>query len=413
MRRNNIKMLIFAERLWPQGSGAQLALKFLIDNLKKYIDITIITLSHLSYYEKIKYYHGIKIIKIPQVKVPGKFFSLTSSILHSRKLIENLVRNTDIIYIADTWVFPAFLAKRLNKPVIKMFHSLANVNYFTAPTANTEYNNIIDLVKAVLRNNLFYRKHFHKQIIEPLYAITSDIFSWNIVTKCIDINITPSNALKNKLKSLLPGLKIIHIPNIIPNEPYIPLDKNPDKTFIYVGGKDYQKGFFDLEKAIVFLGKKAILQTGICYRYRVFELVSTLKHAERKQILLSNNLKVILRAKLQRRELMKLYQRVHVAIIPSKCFEAFPYAAIEAQLWGRPVIASKIGGIPEIIEDRKTGILVEPGNPRKLAEAIEIFCNMSESIITDIGLRAREHILKKFNNREIIKKTLRIIFSLI
>ena len=45
-------------------------------------------------------------------------------------------------------------------------------------------------------------------------------------------------------------------------------------------------------------------------------------------------------------------------------------AILEAQACKLPVIASRVGGIPDIIEDRKSGILVEPKNPGQIAKAI-------------------------------------------
>ncbi|HPM42230.1 MAG TPA: glycosyltransferase family 4 protein [Candidatus Omnitrophota bacterium] len=50
--------------------------------------------------------------------------------------------------------------------------------------------------------------------------------------------------------------------------------------------------------------------------------------------------------------------------------EAVGMALIEAQAAGVASVASRVGGIPEVVQDGKTGILVEPGNPRALAEAI-------------------------------------------
>jgi len=56
-------------------------------------------------------------------------------------------------------------------------------------------------------------------------------------------------------------------------------------------------------------------------------------------------------------------------ILPSMR-EAFGMVILEAMVSGLPIIASRTGGIPEIIEDGKTGLLVPPNNPQKLAETI-------------------------------------------
>ena len=53
----------------------------------------------------------------------------------------------------------------------------------------------------------------------------------------------------------------------------------------------------------------------------------------------------------------------------------YPMAALEAMAVGKPVIASRVGGIPEIIRHRETGLLVSPGNPQSLAEGLHQLFN--------------------------------------
>lgn len=58
-------------------------------------------------------------------------------------------------------------------------------------------------------------------------------------------------------------------------------------------------------------------------------------------------------------------------LVPSRWPENQPYAVLEAQARGVPVIASRVGGIPELIEDGRTGLLVPPGDPAALAAAAD------------------------------------------
>jgi glycosyltransferase involved in cell wall biosynthesis len=59
-----------------------------------------------------------------------------------------------------------------------------------------------------------------------------------------------------------------------------------------------------------------------------------------------------------------------IFVLPS-LKEGLPYALLEAGQAGLPTVASRVGGIPDIIEDGKMGILVDPKNPRELARALE------------------------------------------
>jgi glycosyltransferase involved in cell wall biosynthesis len=62
-------------------------------------------------------------------------------------------------------------------------------------------------------------------------------------------------------------------------------------------------------------------------------------------------------------------RRHHIMVMPS-LVEGFGVASLEAAACGRPVIASNVGGVPEVVQDGRTGILVPPGDHRRLAEAI-------------------------------------------
>jgi glycosyltransferase involved in cell wall biosynthesis len=76
-------------------------------------------------------------------------------------------------------------------------------------------------------------------------------------------------------------------------------------------------------------------------------------------------------------------------VIPSIWEEAFPYAALEAMSVGRPVLASRVGGMPEIVEDGKTGMLFDKGDSAGLsAIAIQLASNAERC--SAMGHLARE-----------------------
>jgi len=83
-----------------------------------------------------------------------------------------------------------------------------------------------------------------------------------------------------------------------------------------------------------------------------------------------------------RREMPHFYSLFDIFVHPPIYPDALPGVVYEAMACGRPVIASRIGGIPEIVSHGETGILVEPGNPTALAAAII-------SLLEDEGKRAQ------------------------
>jgi glycosyltransferase involved in cell wall biosynthesis len=68
---------------------------------------------------------------------------------------------------------------------------------------------------------------------------------------------------------------------------------------------------------------------------------------------------------------MEAWRRSIIALLPSVGPESCPTAVMEAMTAGRPVIASRIGGLVDLVADGETGLLVEPGNPSALRQAIE------------------------------------------
>ena len=67
-----------------------------------------------------------------------------------------------------------------------------------------------------------------------------------------------------------------------------------------------------------------------------------------------------------------LFRAADVVVLPSR-WEGLPLSLLEAMARARPVIATAVGGVPEVIEDGVHGRLVPPGDPRVLADALEAF----------------------------------------
>ena len=100
-------------------------------------------------------------------------------------------------------------------------------------------------------------------------------------------------------------------------------------------------------------------------------------------------------------ELMKLYRNVDLIVIPS-IYEAFGLVVGEAMIMEIPIIATKVDGIVEMIENRKEGLLVEPANPQELADAIEEMY-LNKVLRENLIINAKEKI-KEFDTENIAKK---------
>lgn len=85
-----------------------------------------------------------------------------------------------------------------------------------------------------------------------------------------------------------------------------------------------------------------------------------------------------------------------VVLMPSREHESFGLVAVEAALLERPVIASRLGGLAEIVVDGETGFLVEPENPAEIARRLEEILSQPETTARQ-GRDARERALKHFS----------------
>ncbi len=94
-------------------------------------------------------------------------------------------------------------------------------------------------------------------------------------------------------------------------------------------------------------------------------------------------------------ELRGYYQDASVLVVPSWWAEAFGIVGIEAMANARPVVAFKTGGIPDWLEDKETGYVVERGNIEELAEKISLLLDNKE-LARRMGENGRQRVLPKY-----------------
>ena len=87
--------------------------------------------------------------------------------------------------------------------------------------------------------------------------------------------------------------------------------------------------------------------------------------------------------------------------------EGLPTVLMEASACGRPVIASDIPGCRDVVQDGATGILVPPGSPSDLAQAIASLLRDPDERI-GMGRRGREYMEARFNQDDINRRTIEV-----
>jgi len=103
-----------------------------------------------------------------------------------------------------------------------------------------------------------------------------------------------------------------------------------------------------------------------------------------------------------RDNISEILDKIDIFVLPS-LWEGLGIAVIEAAAAGKPIVASRVGGIPEIIENERTGVLVESKNVKSLADGLErVLLGEGEALL--MGRSARDYVKEKFDIKRMVKE---------
>jgi glycosyltransferase involved in cell wall biosynthesis len=112
-----------------------------------------------------------------------------------------------------------------------------------------------------------------------------------------------------------------------------------------------------------------------------------------------------------RSDVHELMEISDILVMPSR-WEGLPVAMLEACAHGLPVVASRVGGIPEVIESGITGLLVEPDDPAALAGGILTLLK-DPTMRQALGAAARDRVVERFDARRVASRMGELYFDLL
>jgi len=115
--------------------------------------------------------------------------------------------------------------------------------------------------------------------------------------------------------------------------------------------------------------------------------------------------RVELRGFVAQEELVSLYRRADLCVVPSILYESFSYTCLQAMACGRPLVATTMGGIPEVVADGETGLLVPPGDPAALAHALERLID-DPALRRRLGDAGRERAVRLYDHHVVAEQNL-------
>jgi glycosyltransferase involved in cell wall biosynthesis len=199
--------------------------------------------------------------------------------------------------------------------------------------------------------------------------------------------------------------QVIIMPNPTELPTKIPIRNHPHKvSLVFCGRVGQRKGAFDLIEAFAKLPDKykeftQMILAGDGEIEKAQQLAESLNVAQYITFLGWINSQ-------QRDELLS---KADVFVLPSYN-EGLPMAILEAMGWGLPIIATPVGGIPDLVISQQNGLLVAPGNIQELSQAIQLLIE-DENLRLSLGRVARKNV-EKFDIRSYCYHLAEIYYSL-
>lgn len=395
-----MKILILSELFYPHGSGAELATWLYVKMLaEEGFKITVVTskFPNESSFEVLN--ERIRIYRLPiNVMIGTRYRTLVNVGTLMSNLLNKLIKWSDIVYIPGGWFSVIPLVKVHKKPLIVHLHNYSII----CPTSLLYDFANMSVGKCSLRSFMLHEYIEKRRSLPSVIAscFINELFGkhYSKLARSADVLIFVSKAQMELILSEIPSLKekSYMIYNPIPDLPYV---KSEQKGIGYLGGKSFVKGFHILIRALKMLRRDTL------------EAYFTKASKELKRLRLTNGILINLLPKTNLEDVMK---KISITVVPSLWPEPLPYALIESMLYGKLIVASNIGGIPEIASNHLSGVkLVKPGDHTEIANALDHFLSLSLEEFNEIGAKNREYVLRKMSNEEILRNFIKILCNAI
>jgi glycosyltransferase involved in cell wall biosynthesis len=195
------------------------------------------------------------------------------------------------------------------------------------------------------------------RMLALLFALEAYWHKWQGSYDAVDMFLSPSKFLAGLVAKRIPAEKIAILHNGIDCNEYQP-NYTDNGYALYFGRLSAEKG---IETLLAAHGKMG--------RHLPLKVVGTGPLAEK---LRSSHPAAEFLGYKSGQELKDIVANAAFVVVPSECYENCSMVVLESMAFGKPLIGSRIGGIPEQIENDKTGFLFEAGNVEELARKMDI-----------------------------------------
>lgn len=209
--------------------------------------------------------------------------------------------------------------------------------------------------------------------------------SFGLYHDTIDRLVAPSRFYRDKLVEWgWDAGRIAYIPNSIDAKAYSPATHEGDYV-VYAGRLAPEKGLATLVRAAALARQKLVLAG------------SGPEEPALRRLAGEVGAEVAFTGHLDKPALQRLIGEARALVLSSEWYENAPISLLEAYALGRPVVGTRIGGIPELVVDGQTGALVEPANAAMLAEALAALASLPPSARAAMGATGRDWVAREFS----------------
>lgn len=212
----------------------------------------------------------------------------------------------------------------------------------------------------------------------------------------VDRFIAPSNFLRSKMiEGGFPSGRITWIPNFVNLDAYRP--KDGTDYFLYFGRLLYEKGLDVLIEAVSKLDTGRLVIMGEGPREQELKALASEKAPDRVEFIGYRG----------GDELMRVLDGAQFVVLPSRWYENLPFTIMEAFAAGKAVVASRVGGIPEMVEDGVNGCLFPVGDGEALAGCLRKML-ADPGMRAEMGRRGRAKAEKLYNRAEHYRRIIEV-----
>ena len=302
--------------------------------------------------------------------------------VEAKKKLERLIQKTkpDVahLHIFQHQLSPSILdvLKKYNIPVVYTAHDLKMLCLNYVMMTNGE---VCEKCKGGHYLNCLKQKCVKDSSLKSaINVVEGYLHKWRKSYDVIDKIVTPSKFYAEKFVEFgVSKERVMHLPNFLGREcPKVNQSEDSLQYFLYFGRLSREKGIMTLIKAVEGTDMQlSIVGGGPC------------KDDIKAYITEHNLTNVKLLGFKSGQELIDVVGNARAVVLPSEWYENGPYSAIEALQLGRPIIGSKIGGIPELVDGN--GVTFNHGNVEELKKCLmefpqpetveyEEYCNSSK-----------------------------------